>query len=59
MSKLDRTKIFINILVQQMKAEDYLGIVAFGTTAKLISPLVKMTEDNKVRILTSNIYLHV
>ena len=48
MSKLDRAKIFIHLLVQHMRNDDYLGIVTFGTTAKLVSPLVIMSEDNKV-----------
>ena len=33
-----------------MREDDYLGIVTFGTTAKVASPLIKMTDENKVRM---------
>ena len=48
-SKLERAKTFAKMFVQQMKAEDYFGIVTFGTTAKVASPLVIMNDENKVR----------
>ena len=38
------------MFVQQMKAEDYFGIVTFGTTAKVASPLVIMNDENKVSV---------
>ena len=38
------------MFVQQMKAEDYFGIVTFGTTAKVASPLVIMNDENKVSL---------
>ena len=49
-SKLERTKTFAKMGVQQMREDDYLGIVTFGTTAKVASPLIKMTDENKVRM---------
>ena len=48
--KLERVKLFARLLVQHaLGNEDQLAIVTFGTTAEVVLPLKRMTEDAQVR----------
>ena len=48
-SKLDRVKAFIHMLVNSLNEEDSLGIVTFGTKAKVLCRLNKVTAEFQVR----------
>ncbi len=54
-SKLEKIKIFAQLLINSMPEDDYLGIVTFGTKSNSIFPLTKMSDDNKVRHYTLNL----
>lgn len=47
-SKLDRVKAFVHLLMTSLNEEDSLAIVAFGTKAEVVCKLRKMTPDAKV-----------
>ena len=51
LSKIDRVKIFAQLLVKTMSSDDWLGIVTFGTDARVVLPLQKLTEEVKVRTI--------
>ena len=48
MSKLDKVKLFAQLLAATMDEEDYMGIVTFGTVAQIVMPLTKMDPEAKV-----------
>lgn len=48
-SKLDRVKTFATLLVNELEADDFLGIVTFGTKAKIIHHLAKLDDHRRVR----------
>jgi len=48
LSKLDRVKLFVELLIKTIRNEDMLAIVTFGTTARVVQPLRRMTDDVKV-----------
>lgn len=48
-SKLDQVKLFMQLLIKSMGQEEFLSVVTFGTKAKVVVPLRKMTADAKVR----------
>ena len=50
-SKLDKIKLFTQLLVRSMNDDDSLGIVIFGTQAKVALPLSTMSQENKVCII--------
>ena len=47
-SKLDKIKMFVRLLVENMSPEDDLGIVTFGTVSNVALPLTRMDLDGKV-----------
>lgn len=47
LSKIDRVKIFAQLLVKTMSSDDWLGVVTFGTDARVVLPLQKLTEEVK------------
>jgi len=49
-SKLERVKRFAKLLVASIGNEDQLSIVTFGTTAEVVVPLKRMTEEAQVCI---------
>ncbi len=49
LSKLERMKLFAQLLVRALSEEDFLGIVTFGTHADVVFPLTRMSEHEKVR----------
>ena len=51
LSKIDRVKIFVQLLVKTMSSDDWLGIVTFGTDARVVLPLQRLTEEVKVNSL--------
>jgi len=53
LSKLDRVKLFVELLVKTIRNEDMLAIVTFGTTARVVQPLRRMTDDVKVGLIYS------
>jgi len=50
LSKLDRVKMFVELLVKTIRNDDMLGIVTFGTTARVVLPLRRMSDDDKVSV---------
>ena len=50
-SKLDKIKMFCRLLIQTATEDDHIGIVTFGTHAKVIFPLTEMDSENKVKYL--------
>jgi len=50
LSKLDRVKMFVELLIKTIRSDDMLAIVTFGTTARVVQPLRRMTDDAKVVI---------
>ncbi|KAK2169337.1 hypothetical protein LSH36_11g12001 [Paralvinella palmiformis] len=48
-SKLDKVKMFIQLLIHSLNNDDYLSIVTFGTVSNVIFPLTRMSRDGKVR----------
>ena len=48
LSKIDRVKIFVQLLVKTMSNDDWLGIVTFGADARVVLPLQRLTEEVKV-----------
>ena len=49
MSKLEKVKLFAQLLASTMDEDDYLAIITFGTKANIALPLMKMTPEAKVR----------
>ena len=49
LSKIDRVKIFAQLLVKTMSSDDWLGLVTYGTDARVVLPLQKLTDEVKVR----------
>ena len=47
-SKLEQVKLFMQLLIKSMSQEEFLSIVTFGTNAKVVVPLKKMTQEAKV-----------
>ena len=47
-SKLDKIKMFAQLLVRSLSEEDFLSIVTFGTNSHVVFPLTRMSEDEKV-----------
>jgi len=50
LSKLDRVKMFVELLIKTIRSEDMLAIVTFGTTARVVLPLRRMSDDDKVHV---------
>ena len=48
LSKLERVKMFVELLIKTIRNEDMLAIVTFGTTARVVLPLRRMADDAKV-----------
>ena len=46
-SKLDKIKMFAQLLVRSMNEEDFLSIITFGTNSDVVFPLSRMTDDDK------------
>ena len=49
LSKIDRVKIFAQLLVKTMSSDDWLGLVTYGADARVVLPLTKLTDAVKVR----------
>ena len=47
-SKLEKIKLFAQLLVRSLHDGDFLGIVTFGTNSQVVYPLTKLTEEEKV-----------
>ena len=56
LSKLDRVKLFVELLIKAIRNDDMLSIVTFGTTARVVQPLRRMTDDAKVIIIITSRY---
>lgn len=50
-SKLDKIKLFAHVLVRYMSDDNYLGIVVFGTKARTMLPLCRMSPETRVSSL--------
>jgi len=48
LSKLDRVKLFAELLIKTVGHDDQLAIVTFGTTAHVVSSMKRMTDEAKV-----------
>ena len=48
LSKLDRVKLFVELLIKTIRSDDMLSVVTFGTTARVVLPLRRMSDDAKV-----------
>jgi len=48
LSKLDRVKLFVELLIKTVRSDDMLAVVTFGTSARVVQPLRRMSDDAKV-----------
>jgi hypothetical protein len=51
LSKLDRVKMFAELLVKSVSNDDHLSVVTFGTVSRVVVPLRRMTEESKKEAL--------
>ena len=51
LSKLDRVKMFVELLIKTIRNDDMLSVVAFGTTARVVLPLRRMSDEAKVGLV--------
>ena len=47
-SKLDKIKMFAQLMVRSLSEQDFLSVVTFGTNSEVVFPLTRMSEDEKV-----------
>ena len=55
LSKLDRVKLFVELLIKTIGSDDMLSIVTFATSARVVQPLRRMTDDAKVYSLVCSV----
>jgi len=46
---------FVELLIKTIRNEDMLAIVTFGTTARVVLPLRRMSDDDKVSVCNAGI----
>jgi hypothetical protein len=56
LTKLERVKLFAELLVKTIGHDDYLAIVTFGTTSRVVFSMRRMTDEAKVWIYLLCLY---
>jgi len=51
LTKLERVKMFVDLLIKTIRTDDMLSIVTFGTTARVVQPMRRMCDEAKVSLI--------